>query len=73
MDQIGAEHLCRAIEQQQNWRRAGAVQDGRQPSRDPHAPELVEFAAEVRRYRSRSGELFEKRLRDSYWVDGYWS
>jgi hypothetical protein len=68
MDAVGAQHLRRAIEQQRHWRRAAAVRDGRQPLRDPDASNLVDFAGSVRRYRSRDGYVFEKRLRDDAWV-----
>jgi hypothetical protein len=68
MDAIGAQHLCRAIEQQRHWRQAAAVREGRQPVRDPHVSELVEFAGARRRYRSASGYVFEKRLLDGCWV-----
>jgi hypothetical protein len=71
MDRVGAEHLRRAIDQHQNWCRAEAVRDGRQPSRDPDGPQLVEFEDDLRRYRSSDGSVFEKRLRDNFWVDGY--
>jgi hypothetical protein len=68
MDVAGAQHLRRSIEQQQHWRRAAAVRDGRQPVRDPDLPQLVDFAGALRRYRSVDGQVFEKRLRDGCWV-----
>jgi hypothetical protein len=68
MDVLGAQLLRRTIEQQQHWRQAAAVVDGRQPIRDPDQAHLVEFAGPVRRYRASNGESFEKRLDD----DGLW-
>ena len=68
MDAIGAQHLCRAIEQQEHWRRADAVREGRQELRDPHVADLVEFTGPSRRYVAQNGELFEKRLLDGAWV-----
>jgi len=68
MDVIGAQHLRRDIAQQQHWRRAAAVREGRQDGRDPDASKLVEFDETLRRYRSRDGRTFEKRLLDGCWV-----
>ena len=68
VDVIGAQHLLRAIEQQRHWRQAAAVRDGRQAGRDPHSAELIELGQALRRYRSRSGRVFEKRLLDGCWV-----
>jgi hypothetical protein len=68
MDAIGAEHLRRAIEQQRHWRTAQAVRDGRQEGRDPDASNLVDFEEKLRRYRSRDGRLFEKRLLNGCWT-----
>jgi hypothetical protein len=68
VDAVGAQHLLRSIEQQRHWRRAEAVRDGRQPVRDPDVSELVDFAGERRRYRSRDGSIFEKRLLDGCWI-----
>ena len=68
MDAAGAQHLRRAIEQQQHWRRASAVRDGRQAGRDPDVSELVDFDHALRRYRSRDGNVFEKRLLDGCWT-----
>jgi hypothetical protein len=67
MDAIGAKHLRRAIEQQEQWRQADAVRLGRQPVRDPDISALLEFDGAVRRYRSADGESFEKRLRGGLW------
>jgi hypothetical protein len=68
MDAVGAQHLRRAIEQQEHWRLAAAVRDGRQAPRDPDVSELVEFEHAYRRYRSRDGRSFEKRLLDGCWT-----
>lgn len=68
MDAVGARHLCRAIEQQAQWRQAAAVRVGRQPLRDPDVSQLQEFSGTVRRYCSPDGESFEKRLRDGLWL-----
>lgn len=68
MDALGAQHLCRSIEQQRHWRQAAAVRDGRQPVRDPDVAELVDFAGRRRSYRSRDGFVFEKRLLDGCWI-----
>lgn len=67
MDAIGARHLRRAIEQQEQWRQADAVRVGHQPLRDPDVSQLQEFDGVVRRYRSSDGRSFEKRLRDGLW------
>ena len=68
MDAEGAQHLRRAIEQQAHWASAAAVRDGRQAGRDPDVSELVEFEQAFRRYRSRDGRVFEKRLLDGCWT-----
>jgi hypothetical protein len=68
VDAEGAQHLRRAIEQHQHWQRAAAVRDGRQAPRDPDVSELVEFTDAFRRYRSRDGRVFEKRLLDGCWT-----
>jgi hypothetical protein len=68
MDAEGAQHLRRAIEQQRQWARATAVRDGRQSARDPDVSDLVEFDHALRRYRSRDGRVFEKRLLDGSWT-----
>ena len=68
MDATGAQHLRRAIEQYRHWRLAAAVRVGLQPERDPDAADLVELDDELRRYRSRDGRSFEKRLVDGCWI-----
>jgi hypothetical protein len=68
MDAEGAQHLCRAIEQHEHWRSADAVREGHQASRDPDVSELIEFENACRRYRSRDGRHFEKRLLDGFWT-----
>ena len=68
MDALGAQHLRRSVDQQRHWRQAAAVREGRQPLRDPDVSHLVEFDGARRRYRSRDGYVFEKRLLDGCWV-----
>jgi hypothetical protein len=68
MDAIGAQHLSRDIAQQQHWRKATAVREGRQAGRDPDASNLVEFDEALRRYRGRDGRTYEKHLLDGAWV-----
>jgi len=67
MDAEGAQHLRRAIEQHEHWKRAAAVRDGRQAARDPDVSNLIEFGDRLRRYRLRDGREFEKRLLDGSW------
>ena len=50
MDANGARELERRIQEQEDWRRAGAVQRGEQPARDPDAADLEEIRNGVRRY-----------------------
>ena len=68
VDVKGAQHLRRAIEQHEHWRRSDAVRAGHQSQRDPHVSQLVDFADSVRRYLSPDGNHFEKRLLDGLWV-----
>ena len=68
MDVLGAQLLRRTIEQQQHWRQATAVIEGRQPTRDPDRSDLIDFAGAVRRYEATDGESFEKRLHDGRWL-----
>jgi hypothetical protein len=60
-------HLQRRIEQQQHWRQADAVRDGREPASDPDAADLVEWGGELRRYEASGGRMFVKRLVDGVW------
>jgi len=68
MDVIGASHLRRAIAQQEHWRLAVAVREGRQPGRDPDAANLVDFEGGLRTYRGDDGREFVKRLLADAWV-----
>jgi hypothetical protein len=74
VDAAGAEKLRRRIEQQQNWRHAQAVLDGRQPSIDPDLADLEEFQDDLRLYSSRStrdgAARVCKRLVDGFWESG---
>ena len=74
MDAAGAEKLRWRIEQQQHWRHAQAVLDGRQPSVDPDLTELEEFGGELRVYSlrpTRNGlARICKRLIDGVWELG---
>jgi hypothetical protein len=53
MDAGGAQKLRGWLEQQEHWKRAGAVLRGEQPSSDPDAWELEEFKDDLRLYRVR--------------------
>lgn len=66
IDPAGAEALRQRIEQQQHWRLAQAVVDGRQPGTDPDALWLEEFRGEARFYTTGS-DRFVKRLVDGAW------
>jgi hypothetical protein len=55
MDANGARELSKRLEAQRHWRQAAAVQQGDQPAADPDAPDLVEMADGIRRYRRESG------------------
>jgi hypothetical protein len=74
VDAAGAEKLRRRIEQQEHWRQAQAVLDGRQPRIDPDLNDLDEFDDNIRIYstRSTSGGLIRlcKRLVDGTWQNG---
>jgi hypothetical protein len=79
MDSNGAKELQRRIEQQQHWRQAQAVRDGRQPASDPDAAALTQLADGIRVYQSelvtklKPGgaalvlETLVKRLVDGWW------
>jgi hypothetical protein len=83
MDANGARELERRIQDQEDWRRADAVQRGEQPSRDPDAAELEEIRDGVRRYGCETRqEIVEgqpvtvthrlcKRLREGRWETVY--
>ena len=63
MDANGARALLARIELN-HWGRAGAVQDGKQPSADPDADRLIEVGEGFRVYDDRR----EKRLVDEAWA-----
>ena len=83
MDAKGARELERRIQEQDDWRRADAVQRGEQPSRDPDAGELEEIRNGVRRYGCETRHevvdgqrvvvthRFCKRLREGRWETVY--
>jgi hypothetical protein len=83
MDASGARELERRIQEQEDWRRADAVRQGEQPSRDPDAAELEEIRDGVRRYgRETREEIVDgqpvtvthrvcKRLREGRWETVY--
>jgi hypothetical protein len=74
VDAAGAECLRWNIEQQQHWRQAAAVLDGRQPPTDPDLAELETIDPGIRLYTSRvtRGGLVRicKRLVDGVWEHG---
>jgi hypothetical protein len=74
MDPAGAKRLRWRIEQQQHWRQAEAVLDGRQPGVDPDGVELVRVGEGIRLYAPRltHGTLVYvcKRLVDGVWELG---
>jgi hypothetical protein len=74
VDAAGAQKLRWRIEQQQHWRQAQAVLDGRQPSIDPDLNDLTEFGDGVRLYSSRSTRdgmvRLCKRLVEGIWEHG---
>ena len=67
MDVSGAEALRLRIEQQQHWRQAAAVRDGRQPGVDPDSPTLRELRGGERVYQDEVGG-FVKRLVGGFWA-----
>ena len=71
MDAAGAENLRWRIEQQQHWRQAEAVLEGRQPPTDPDLEQLETLDDGIRLYTSRlsHGEIVRvcKRLVDGVW------
>jgi hypothetical protein len=54
MDAAGAANLRWRIEQQEQWRLAAAVLDGRQPAVDPDIEDLERFEHGLRIYHSRT-------------------
>jgi hypothetical protein len=74
VDVAGAECLTWSIEQQQNWRQAAAVLDGRQPPTDPDLEQLEMINNEIRLYAVRvtRGRTFRicKRLVEGVWEHG---
>jgi hypothetical protein len=74
VDAAGAEKLRLRIEEQQHWRLAAAVADGRQPPVDPDRDALEEVRDEIRLYKPRilHGVLVHycKRLVDGVWEHG---
>jgi hypothetical protein len=74
VDAAGAAQLHWRIEQQQNWRQAQSVVDGRQPAMDPDSSDLISFGDGVRVYSERhtsDGRLHLcKRLVDGVWEHG---
>ncbi|HUK44722.1 MAG TPA: hypothetical protein VLV28_05470 [Gaiellaceae bacterium] len=74
MDAAGAERLRWRIEQQEHWRQADAVLDGRQPSVDPDLYELESLEDGLRLYTprmTRAGIMrLCKRLVDGVWEHG---
>jgi hypothetical protein len=74
VDAAGAESLRWRIEQQQHWRLAEAVLDGRQPSMDPDSEDLISVGDGIRIYserHTRNGTMHLcKRLVDGVWEHG---
>ena len=74
VDAAGAAKLRWRIEQQQHWRQAPAVQEGRQPSVDPDMEDLVSVGEGLRVYterRTSEGVLrLCKRLVEGVWENG---
>lgn len=71
MDAAGAQKLQWRIEQQQHWRRAEAVADGRQPAVDPDHDALETFGGDLRVYAGRVRGVTEVRVCKRL-VDGMW-
>jgi len=71
VDAAGAAKLRWRIEQQQHWRQAQAVLDGRQPSVDPHMEELVSVGDGIRIYEERQSSEGKLRLCKRL-IDGVW-
>ena len=71
MDAAGAQKLQWRIEQQQHWRQAQAVADGRQPTVDPDLESLESFGDDVRMYAPRVRGVNAVRV-CKHLVDGVW-
>ena len=83
MDAAGAAELRKRLDEQEHWRQAPAVRDGRQTPTDRDAPELEEIGATVRYYgRERAQKLVDgrpalvtsrmtKRLVGDYWETSF--
>jgi hypothetical protein len=63
----GAAKLDWLIRSHQQWREAGAVRAGQQPSRDPDAHCLIEMVGGGRVYRSADGSTWSKMISDDWW------
>jgi hypothetical protein len=74
VDAAGAERLRLRIEQQQHWRQAASVLDGRQPPTDPDQEQLQTFDEGIRFYAPRVTQKgivrMCKRLVDGTWENG---
>jgi hypothetical protein len=74
LDAAGAANLSWRIEQQQHWRQAQAVLDGRQPATDPDSEQLVRIGDGIRIYSQRVARdrpvRVCKRLVDGVWEAG---
>ena len=74
MDAAGAASLRRRLEEQEHWRQADAVRDGRQPRVDPDKDELVSLGDGIRVYsllRTRGpARRWCKRLVEGLWEYG---
>jgi hypothetical protein len=74
VDVAGASRLRWRLEQQAHWRRALAVQEGRQPASDPDVDELEQLDDDTRYCSSRTVHGVQvqlcKRLRAGVWVTG---
>lgn len=69
MDALGAAALRRRLEEQQHWRQAQAVRDGRQPLVDPDRDELEQLGDGYRLYRfhGAGGRIVRKSLAGEFW------
>ena len=71
MDAFGAKSLKKRLEQQEHWRQAEAVRDGRQLPVDPDGDELEEFGEGFRVYAGRETAAETPRVYKRL-VDGRW-